>query len=102
MPWEIWAEPPIVNVSGPGVGNISGTGHCECQAPRSPSQSRVTVRLREHRRLWPDRTLATTEQTETDIVLTATYKCSSTGTQVVFKEGLVEGGRRTKKRGQPE
>lgn len=44
-----------------------------------------------------DRALDSVEQVGTRVVLTATYKCRGTGSQVVFTEFLVEGARKTEK-----
>jgi hypothetical protein len=56
--------------------------------------AKVTVRLRQDKGWFPDRTLAEESDVDTDVELTVLYKCNGTGSQSVFTEIIVEEGRK--------
>ncbi len=93
MACDIWAEAPILALSQPGVGVISGRGRRECTGT-GVTTAKVTVRLRQDRSFWPDRNLASQTNTGTDVDATVRYECHGTGTQRVFTEVVVDLGRR--------
>jgi hypothetical protein len=92
MGCDIWAETPVVGVSSPGVGAIVGVGHRQCAGPEEPTTRRVTVRIRQDRGIYWDKTLASVTKTVTDDAITVRYECQGTGSQTVFTEILVDEG----------
>lgn len=83
---HLWAEAPWVNV---GEHEIIGVGHRACDGVQGAVP--VTVRLRQHRWWWPDKTLRSRTLTTDEAAVTVIYKCSGTGSQEVFTEIIVQG-----------
>jgi hypothetical protein len=56
------------------------------------------VRLRQHRTLWPDKTLAEVRFTLSNARLGVRYVCRGAGTKAIFTEAWVEGDTKYKSR----
>jgi hypothetical protein len=56
------------------------------------------VRLREHKRLWPDKTLAEVHFTLSNAKLGVRYVCRGAGTKTIFTEAWVQGDTKYKSR----
>jgi hypothetical protein len=85
---HLFAEPPVLD-----AGVVYGIGgRAECVSTRRD----VTVRLREDRSFWPDRTLG--QETEPDalnVTLTAVWDCEGHESATVFTETLTNTGGKT-------
>jgi hypothetical protein len=89
MACDIFADKPEIGTNDDG-NFISGVGHRECSGS-PPQEVEVTVRLRQDRRFWFDKTLASkTKRIKTGTV-TVVYNCQGTSSQTVFTEIIVQG-----------
>jgi hypothetical protein len=91
---NIWADTPVVHQTNR---IISGGGHRLCSGPQPPPAVKVTVRLRQYRRFWFNRTLAKKEEVITNGEVPIVYHCKGSGHQTVYTTFVVREGRRNRK-----
>jgi hypothetical protein len=99
-PGDAWAacyvkaeDPVLRRVAGQLT--IIGVGK---RGPDCKEKKIVFVRLRHHKRLWFDETLAEVRFTITNANLRVRYNCNGAGTKTVFTEAWVQGDTKSKSR----
>jgi hypothetical protein len=91
---SVRAEDPYVARTGRSAIIAVGVRGKDCK-----ERKLLYVRLREHRRFWPDKTLAEVRFTVTNASLRTHYLCKGgAGERVVFTEAWVQGDTKSKSR----